>query len=179
MAFLSAAKLIYIRVFALLGLSFLFVRNPLAITEAPSVQILTLAMRLPEVVLEKGNPVFGLLLVMFTLLALADLVPMLSGNVVYFEQVLPVRLLMFFGLGAASYLLESAYFGNNLVFIYSFVEVWANFLIYTSLREEAVENAKKWYQKQKRMQLSSELDDEEQMRRIMGEVRERIKDAGM
>lgn len=99
--------------------------------------ILTQAMGLPAVQMSRFSGQLGLFSVLFALLAVNDLIPLLENNKQYFFSMVPIRLTGFFILTTLSYWGQDYYYlHNNAVFIYCFIEVWINFLIYTSIREE-------------------------------------------
>ena len=94
-------------------------------------------MNLPAIQMSRFSGQLGFFSVLFVLLAINDLIPLLEDNRQYFFSIIPVRLTGFFILTTVSYWGQDYYYlHNNVVFIYSFVEVWLNFLIYTSIREE-------------------------------------------
>lgn len=94
-------------------------------------------MDLPALQMSRYSAQLGLFGVVFALLAVCDLVPLLEDNKQYFFSMVPTRLTIFFILTTVSYWGQDYYYlHNNVVFIYSFVEVWLNFLIYNSIREE-------------------------------------------
>ena len=136
MQFLSANKLLYLRVVFLTLLSFLTMSNPHAIAMSGFALLLGEAMRLPIVQLSETDPLLGILSLFLGTLALTDLVPLLAHNVDYFETVVPVRLVVFFIMAGVSYFSENTSLGNNMVFVYCFFEIWFNVLIFSNLKDE-------------------------------------------
>lgn len=126
---------------------FLLLKRPTTIINAKFTMLLGEAMNLPTVQVTETNPLFGILAVFISMLVIADLIPTLADNVTYFETLVPARLLMFFCLGTFCMLSEYSMVANNLVFTYSFLEIWLNFLIYNNLRDEKYYRAKEYLEK--------------------------------
>lgn len=63
----------------------------------------------------------------------------------YFENLVPLRLALFFLLTGFCYYSDNELVSNNLVCTYGFVEVWFNFVIFNNLRDEKVQRYKKGY----------------------------------
>lgn len=143
MQFLTSSTLLYIRILFLLVLSFYCLKDPNMLLNSNFSLILGQAMRLPIVQMKSKNPLVGILSIAFASNALADLLPLLSKNIAYFETLVPIRLFIFFGLTSYAYLGNVDYVCNNIVFVYSFFEVWFNFLIYNNLRDEKYYRLKK------------------------------------
>lgn len=99
--------------------------------------------------LNEYSPVFGIISVLFLVIAFSDLIPLMGSNVAYFESAVPFRLFLFFGLATYCYVGSSFYICNGLVFVYSFAEVWFNFLIYAALRDEKYVRDKAQAQKER------------------------------
>ncbi|ODV60916.1 Ilm1p ASCRUDRAFT_8489 [Ascoidea rubescens DSM 1968] len=55
---------------------------------------------------------------------------------IYFENLIPFRLLVLFFIIIYSYFSANYYFYNDLVILYCFLEIWINFMIYNSLKQE-------------------------------------------
>lgn len=144
MQFLSAKTLLYIRCVGQLWLAFLALTSPLTITMSSFPLLLGQAMRVPTVDASENNPMFGVVAVLFTLQAVSDLIPILAENVQYFDTVVPARLMFAFLLGLFCITSEYGLVANNLVFTYSFFEIWFNFLIYTNLRDDKYQRAKQY-----------------------------------
>lgn len=144
MQFLTASTILYVRVILLLCLAFMLVKNPAAIVKANFTLILGQAMHLPTVHASDTNPLFGILSIFIASSAISDLIPCLAENIAYFETLVPTRLTFFFLLGSFCLISEFGIIANNLVFTYSFIEIWLNFLIYNNLRDEKYYRAKKF-----------------------------------
>lgn len=143
MGLLSAVNVLYARIAFLLTITFFCFKNVNSILDNSYFEVLTHAMNLPALTMSQYSAQLGLFGIIFALMALMDLIPLLEDNKMYFYSIVPTRLLAFFLLTAASYLLEnSLYLHNNVVFIYCFCEVWLNFIIYNSLRDEKQEDYK-------------------------------------
>lgn len=142
MQFLTSKTLLYVRCAFLLWLAFYMLKSPLTICSVNFSILLGQAMRLPIVEVSPNNPLFGVLSLFIALFAISDLIPILAENTAYFETLIPVRLLLFFILGAFCMASEYALIANNLVFTYSFLEIWINFLIFNNLRDEKYYRAK-------------------------------------
>ncbi|ODQ79349.1 hypothetical protein BABINDRAFT_161758 [Babjeviella inositovora NRRL Y-12698] len=136
------------------------------------VLLLSTSMQLPIVEIDDYNPIFGILALLFGVLAMSDLVPLFEANTMYFESITPSRLVVFFSLAAYSYLGDSLYFCNNIVFIYCFMEVWFNMLLFSSLKDEKYTRIKAEIE---RLQ-SEEFDDETNSAQRFEEIMEDIKD---
>lgn len=144
MQFLTARSLLYVRVLCLAVLAFLIVTDPSALVGASFNILLGQAMELPIAQVSAENPLCGILGVVFGTLALADLIPLLAENLDYFDTMVPVRLMLFFALGAYTYFSSNPIVANNLVFVYAFFEIWCNFLIYNNLRDEKYYRLKRY-----------------------------------
>ncbi|SCV02082.1 LAMI_0G15742g1_1 [Lachancea mirantina] len=143
MALLSSVNIVYLRVAFLCFLSYACLKDVSMILDNASFLVLTHAMQLPALNLAATSAQLGLFAVIFGLMALHDLIPLLETNRMYFQSIVPTRLLFFFVIAGMSYFLETNfYFHNNAVFIYAFVEVWMNFLIFSAIREEKNEDFK-------------------------------------
>ncbi|KAK5960761.1 Ilm1p PWA37_002198 [Arxiozyma heterogenica] len=137
MAILSSFNLLFLRISLLLTLAFYCLKDVNIILNNSYFDVLTQAMNLPAIQMSRFSGQLGFFSVLFVLLAINDLIPLLEDNKQYFFSVVPVRLTVFFILTTVSYWGQDYYYlHNNVVFIYSFAEVWLNFLIYTSIREE-------------------------------------------
>ena len=55
---------------------------------------------------------------------------------IYFENLIPFRLMVLFIIIFYSYFSANYYFFNNLIILYCFLEIWINFMIYNSLKQE-------------------------------------------
>lgn len=144
MQFLTARTVLFARVGGFLWLSFLLVKSPLTITNANITLLLGQAMHLPTVQVTLTNPLFGLLAVFLTSMAIADLIPLMAENIAFFETAVPSRLMFYFCLGSFCLLSDYGLIANNLVFTYAFFEIWLNFLIYNNLKGEKYQRAKKY-----------------------------------
>ncbi|CCF55759.1 hypothetical protein KAFR_0A03240 [Kazachstania africana CBS 2517] len=137
MAALNSVNTLFFRIVFLLTISFFCFKDINVILENSYFQTFTDAMNLPSLTLSKYNAQLGLFGVLFAYLALLDFIPLLENNTMYFYSIVPVRMLLFFVFTTLSYMWESnLYLHNNSVFVYSFSEVWINFIIYSALREE-------------------------------------------
>ena len=143
MQFFSAKSLLYLRVVFLSVITFYSFKDASAIANAGFTLLLGQAMRLPLVIVEADNPVYGTVGLVFGSLVLGEVVPLVTDNVEYFDDVVPMRLLAYFLLALYSVLGSSAFLCNNLVFTYAFFEIWFNFLIFNNLRDERFTRMKK------------------------------------
>lgn len=143
MGMLSSVNLIFARSAFLLFLAFSCLKDVNIILENPSVLLLTQAMDLPALVLSAYSAQLGLFSLFFFLMAVNDIIPLLEKNTKYFQSIVPLRSMIFFIITALSYYWQdNLYIHNNAVFIYSFCELWINFLIFSAVREERVEEFK-------------------------------------
>ncbi|EGV66070.1 hypothetical protein PSN45_003105 [Yamadazyma tenuis] len=136
MKFLTSRSLIYIRTIFLFTGAFWVSTDPKSLIHSNFVLLLAEAMQLPIIPVDKKSPSNGLIAMFMTITALSDLIPCMADNVQYFETVVPTRLFGFFCLCAYTYLIEDRIFSNSVVFVYSFLEIWLNLLIFNNLRDE-------------------------------------------
>lgn len=137
MAILSSFNLLFVRISFLFTLAFFCLKDVNSILNNSYFDILTQAMGLPAVQMSRYSGQLGLFSVVFALLAITDLIPLLEENKQFFFSMVPTRLTIFFILTSVSYWGQDYYYlHNNVVFVYCFAEVWLNFLIYSSIREE-------------------------------------------
>lgn len=147
MGILSSQNLILFRTVFLLTISFFCIKDVTSILQNTYFLVLTQAMDLPALSLSPYSGQLGLISFVFLLLALHDIVPFLEGNKVYFRSIVPVRLTIYFIIGAVSFLwVDNLFVHNNAVFIYSFVEIWINFLLLNAVREERNEDFRQEHQ---------------------------------
>mmetsp|Transcript_4507 Transcript_4507/g.4985 ORF Transcript_4507/g.4985 Transcript_4507/m.4985 type:complete len:165 (-) Transcript_4507:54-548(-) len=144
MQFLSAKSLLYVRVLLLAVIAFFCIKDPSVLLESGFAVLLGQAMQLNIILLDTSNPLIGITAITFATLAISDLIPLLADNIEYFETIVPTRLFLYFGLAAYSYVTKSPIFSNNIIFVYSFFEIWFNFLIYNNLRDEKYYRIKKF-----------------------------------
>ncbi|CCK70256.1 Ilm1p KNAG_0D05180 [Huiozyma naganishii CBS 8797] len=158
MGVLSSVNVLFVRIAFLFTLSYLVLKDVNIILENSYLEILSQSMNLPAIAMNKYSAQLGMVSMLFVTLALGDLVPLLEDNKMYFGSAVPVRLLIFFVVTGLSYIWEgNLYIHNNVVFAYSFVEVWLNFIIYNSLREEKMET----FKAKSQVMAASELLDED------------------
>lgn len=136
MQFLTAKTLLYVRVLFLTFLCFYLVTDPEYLGNAGFVMLLGQAMEVKYAPLQESNPIIGLVVLFLGINALTDLIPLLADNLDFFETIVPTRLTVYFALAAYSYIGNSQYFSTSVVFVYCFLEVWINFLIFNNLRDE-------------------------------------------
>ncbi|CAI1523331.1 hypothetical protein SEUBUCD646_0J03100 [Saccharomyces eubayanus] len=140
----NTTNVTFFRVAFLFTIAFFCLKNVSSILQNSYFLVLTEAMNLPQLTLSRYNGQLGLFALLFVLNGIHDLIPLLENNEKYFQSIVPLRLLFFFILTGVSYLWESnLYIHNNAVFIYCFVEVWINFLLYNAVREEKNEQFKR------------------------------------
>lgn len=144
MQFLTAKTILYARIVWLLYITYSLAFDPKSLSTIGFVILLGQAMDVKFVILEDTNPMLGITSLLFALLTLTDLIPILSENLPYFESMIPIRTIIFFIIGAYSYLAKQSILSNNLIFTYSFFEIWLNFLIYNNLRDEKYYRLKKF-----------------------------------
>ncbi|SSD59704.1 uncharacterized protein SCODWIG_01465 [Saccharomycodes ludwigii] len=121
-------------------------------------------MNLPALVLSPYSAQLGVFSYLFALVAITDLIPLLERNYMFFESIVPFRLMIFFLVTATSFVMkDNLYLHNNVVFVYGFVEIWLNFLAFSALREEKNER----FANEKRIiaadYLSEETNDTEEV----------------
>ena len=164
MAILSSVNVLYFRVAFLLTLAFLSYKDVTIILTNSYFLLFTQAMRLPQLVISQYSAQLGLVGLLFMLLALSDFIPLLEDNRMYFYSMVPVRLLVYFIIVGLAYFWESNYYlHNNAVFLYGLCEVWMNFIIYNSLREE-----REKLLREERMEVLDEEEEEKQQGRSGG-----------
>ena len=151
MQFFTSKTILYARVVFFFFLFYFAAVNPGYLLGSHFLLLLGQAMELPmilPVIETDGDSVFyGIISLLFGLQAVGDLIPLLAENVDYFETIVPTRLTIFFFLAAYAYISKSLTFGNNAVFVYSFFEVWFNFLIFNNLRDEKFYRLKHFVEK--------------------------------
>lgn len=144
MGVLSSVNVTFFRVAFLSFLAFACLKDVNMVLSNPSVLLFTHSMGLPALILPSHSAQLGLVSVLFGLLATHDFIPLLEKNRMFFESIVPIRLMFFFILTALSYYMEgNLYIHNNAVFIYGFCEVWMNFLIFSAIRDEKNEDFKR------------------------------------
>lgn len=120
------------------------VTDPEYLSNAGFVMLLGQAMEVTYAPLESSNAIIGLLVLFLGINALTDVIPLLADNLEFFETIVPTRLTVYFAVAAYSYIGNSQYFSTSLVFVYCFLEVWINFLIFNNLRDEKYVRLKKF-----------------------------------
>lgn len=118
---------------------------------------------------ENNKAFIGILGTLFVSLGAIDLLQLFIDNNKYFESIVPVRLTVFFSLSAYSYYAKESFLHNDLVFAYSFLEIWINFLLYNVIRDEKHKRNKKL-----EAQLEKELLQVQQGEKSIEEVIERV-----
>lgn len=140
MQFFTSKTILYARVVLLIALAYFLAVDPSMILESHFILLLGQAMELPMLLPttknESDSVLYGFISVLFGIQAISDLIPILADNVQHFETLVPTRLAIFFCLAAYSYMSTDLLLGNNVVFVYSFFEIWLNFLAYNNLRDE-------------------------------------------
>lgn len=137
MTVLTSVNVLYFRVAYLFTLAFFCFKNVNSILDNSYFLVFTQAMALPQLTMSQYSAQLGLIGMLFGMLAFTDLIPLLEDNRTYFYSIVPIRLLGYFVVATLSYTWRSNYYlHNNVIFIYSFSEIWINFVIYNSLREE-------------------------------------------
>jgi len=117
-------------------------------------------MDLPQLTMSQYSAQLGLFGVLFGMLAFTDLIPLLEDNKTYFYSIVPIRLLAYFVIATLSYTWKSNLFlHNNVIFIYCFSEIWINFVIYNSLREE---KEVFFRSEEKKRYIDESIDDEDE-----------------
>ncbi|RCK55968.1 Protein ILM1 [Candida viswanathii] len=149
MQFLSSKTLLYIRIICLLTVAFYLVKDPDALSTAGFIVLLGQAMQVPLVRLGPENPILGMTAVVVVSTALGDLIPLLSENWSYFENLVPIRLSAYFILASYIYFVPGSVVSNSLVVTFVLFEIWGNFLIYNNLRDEKYYRMKKYVEENK------------------------------
>lgn len=144
MQFLTSRSIIYIRVILLLTAAFWIATDAKSLIHSNVVLLFGEAMRLPIIPVDDKGPYNGIIAILLTTLAISDLIPCMADNIEYFETTVPTRLIGFFALGGYSYLIQDRTFSNNVTFVYSFLEIWINLLIYNNLRDEKYNRLKEY-----------------------------------
>lgn len=149
MQFLSSKSLLYIRIICLLIVSFYLIKDPDALSMMGFVVLLGQAMQVPLIRLSPENPILGLTAVIVVSSAFSDLIPLLSENWSYFENLIPIRLSGYFILASYIYFVPTSIVSNSLVVTFVMFEIWGNFLIYNNLRDEKYYRMKKFVEENK------------------------------
>lgn len=143
MQFLTSRTILYLRVCFLALITFYCIKDASMLLNSGFVVLLGQAMQLPTIQIEDmEDPIFGLVALAFGSLTLAEVVPLFSDNIEYFESIVPARLFVYFMLGGFSYVGSYDLVCNNVVFVYCFFEIWFNFLIFSNLRDERYKRVK-------------------------------------
>lgn len=137
MAIISSSKVLFVRIAFLFALSYYCLKDVEFILRNSTLVAFSHSMNLPQLVINKHSSQLGLFSLLFFFAGLHDLIPLLEKNHTYFLSIVPTRLTFFFIVTGLSFYQEhNLYLHNNAVFAYGFIEIWTNFLIFTSLREE-------------------------------------------
>lgn len=143
MALFSAKTLITARIVLLGYIGYQLMVSPRTVIEYSGVMVLASSMNLPLLMVNEKSPIYGTIGVMIYSMIVSDVASLLDGNIAYFESVVFVRLLVFFGLTAYSYLGTWIVLCNSVVFGYCFVELWFGILTFSTLKEEKYARVKK------------------------------------
>ncbi|CAB4255613.1 similar to Saccharomyces cerevisiae YJR118C ILM1 Protein of unknown function [Maudiozyma barnettii] len=160
MTVLTSVNVLYFRVAYLCSLGFFCFKNVNSILDNSYFLVFTQAMDLPQLTMSQYSAQLGLFGVLFGMLAFTDLIPLLEDNKTYFYSIVPIRLLAYFVIATLSYTWKSNLFlHNNVIFIYCFSEIWINFVIYNSLREE---KEVFFRSEEKKRYIDESIDDEDE-----------------
>ncbi|KAH3664399.1 hypothetical protein WICMUC_005784 [Wickerhamomyces mucosus] len=137
----SSTVAIYLRCCFLLAVVFYLFRDPKTVVDQPFMLVVYQALEIPHCEINRElDETFNLGLFFIFNLSFTDFVQLAVRNNVYFDSIVPVRLVLFFGLAFWIYSYKTA---NDLIFLYCFIEIWFNFFIYNSLKQERYERIKR------------------------------------
>ncbi|CAM9011361.1 unnamed protein product [Wickerhamomyces anomalus] len=134
---ISSNTAIYLRCCLLFTVAFYIFKDVTVLIDQPMVILVGQAMGVEKGFINENNKgLLGALGAFFISLGGIDLLQLFIDNHKYFESIVPTRLTIFFGISAYSYCVKTSALHNDLVFVYSFLEIWINFLLYNVLRDE-------------------------------------------
>lgn len=136
MAFVSAKTLIIHRIVWLITVGYFLLRSPETVYSNAIVAMLGQSLNLSPTYVGANDQLVVLVAALLFASALQDFAALFRNNYIdYFRTTLPMRLVLFFGFSAASYMHLPGYESASL-FSYMFVEVVLNFWLYITIREE-------------------------------------------
>lgn len=143
MALFSSRTLITARLLILAYIGYQLMVSPRTVIEYSGVLVLASSMNLPLLMVNDKSPIYGTIGVIIYSMIVSDVASLLDGNILYFESVVFLRLLVFFALTAYSYLGTWIVLCNSVVFAYCFFELWFGILTFSTLKEEKYARVKK------------------------------------
>lgn len=145
MSIISFTTASYLRSCLYLYIAFQFWKDSSVITEQPLLILFGKAMQLEHGVVNQFNKnIIGLFSILFGSIGLIDLIQLFHNNEIFFESIIPTRLVFAFTICIISYLSKNSIINNDLIFSFSFIEIFLNFFIYNILKQEKYEKKKKF-----------------------------------
>lgn len=163
MAWLSSVTAIYLHSCVLFTAAFYLLRGSYEFLNSPLVIVLGQAMLMNRGTISAdkgGGQVMGIISLLLAAIGLTDVSQLVERNHVYFESVIPTRLLVSFALAGYGYLFETSFLHDDLVFTLLCVEIWFHFVIYNVVREEKHDRNRKYEEKLEAELLEIQQDDE-------------------
>lgn len=123
-------------------LGYLFLTNPQAYAEHPTILIMSKSMEM-DFVETRDNPLAGFVGLLLIVMGCSDVAVLgLPNYMVFFEGSVPIRLTIYFVSMAYSLIVHTPYLSNTVVFTMSFFDIILSFWIFTAIREERNEMRK-------------------------------------
>ncbi|KAL6926412.1 hypothetical protein ACO0SA_003901 [Hanseniaspora valbyensis] len=128
------------RACAYIFLALVTFKNITLITKNNSLVTFSIAMRLPQVLINDSSIIIGILSVFFLNIGILDLLILSHYDKIkehFYKDYVFVRLALAFIITFVSYFNKfNTKLHNNFVFLFGFIELWFNFIIYNCLKEE-------------------------------------------
>ena len=168
MALFTSEFIIKCRAATYILLSVLCFKNISALTTNNSLVTFSIAMRLPQVVINESSIIVGILSVFLFNIGLLDLLSLIHYGKIkahFYKDFVFIRLTSAFVITFISYFNKVNFkWHNNFVFLYGFIELWFNFIIYNCIKEELndanIESKKKYEYKVLNEQIDDEVEEE-------------------
>lgn len=140
MALFTSEFIIKCRAATYILLSILCFKNISALTTNNSLVTFSIAMRLPQVVVNDSSIIVGILSVFLFNIGLLDVLSLIHYGKIkahFYKDFVFIRLSSAFIITFISYFNKvNVKWHNNFVFLYGFIELWFNFIIYNCIKEE-------------------------------------------
>lgn len=164
MALFTSEFIIKCRAATYILLSILCFKNISALTTNNSLVTFSIAMRLPQVVINESSIIVGILSVFLFNIGLLDVLSLIHYEKIkshFYKDFVFIRLTSAFVITFISYFNKvNVKWHNNFVFLYGFIELWFNFIIYNCIKEELNDSNIESKRKYKDKVLNEQIDDE-------------------
>ncbi|GMM43373.1 hypothetical protein D499_0AE00150 [Hanseniaspora uvarum DSM 2768] len=166
MALFTSDFIIKCRAATYIFLSILCFKNISAITTNNSLVTFSIAMRLPQVVINENSIIVGILSIFLFNIGLLDVLSLIHYGKIkahFYKDFVLLRLTSAFVITFISYFNKvNVKWHNNFVFLYGFIELWFNFIIYNCLKEELNDVNIKTKRKYEDKVLNEQIDNDEE-----------------